>query len=60
MVKKNDSDWNGPQGSADMGKDKLKKDSSGLGYHAPKSISRVIDPAADQDSGFSGKLPKGE
>jgi hypothetical protein len=29
-----------------------------LGYHAPKSISRVIDPAADQDSGFS--VPKGE
>jgi hypothetical protein len=50
------SDWNGPQGNDDMGRDKLKKDTSGLGYPRPKDISKRVDPAADQDSGFSGKL----
>jgi hypothetical protein len=52
--------WNGEQGSSDMEKDPLKRDTSGLRYHKPKSISKIIDPAADQDDGFSGKLPKGE
>jgi hypothetical protein len=53
-------DWNGPQGNDDMGRDKLRKDSSGLGYPKPRDISRRVDPAADIDDGFSGKLPKGE
>jgi hypothetical protein len=43
-----------------MEKDPLKRDSSGLGYHKPVSIIKRVDPAADQDGGFSGKLPSEE
>ena len=60
MVKRYDKDWNGPQGSDDMGKDPLRKDESGLGYPKPRDISKVVDEAWKIDSGFSGKLPKGE
>jgi hypothetical protein len=52
--------WNGPQGSADMEKDPLKKDSSGLGYPKPVSILNRVEPASQQDDGFAGKLPKSE
>jgi hypothetical protein len=55
-----DSDWNGPQGSEDMGRDKLRKDDSALGYHKPRSIADRADKAADIDDGFAGKLPNGE
>jgi hypothetical protein len=30
------------------------------GYPKPVDISRRVNPAADQDGGFSGKLPSGE
>jgi hypothetical protein len=50
--------WNGPQGSADMEKDPLKKDSSGLGYPKPVSILDRVEPASQQHDGFSGRLPK--
>jgi hypothetical protein len=56
MVKK--SDWNGPQGSEDMGKDPLRRENKNS--WATKDISRIADKAADVDDGFSGKLPKGE
>jgi hypothetical protein len=55
-----DSDWNGPQSSESMGRDKLRKDDSALGFHKPVSILKKVDPAADQDDGFSGKLPSDE
>lgn len=42
-----------------MGREKLRKDSSPLGYHAPKDISRRID-GADDNGGFAGKLPSSE
>ena len=57
MVK--NSDWNGPQGSDDMGRDKLKKDSSGLGYPKPVDISNRVDPSWKRTDGFSAKLDKG-
>jgi hypothetical protein len=60
MFNRNDKDWNGPQSSEDMGRDKLRKDDSALGFHAPKSILKKVDPAADQDGGYSGKLPSEE
>jgi len=51
--------WNGPQGSDDMEKDPLKRDTSGLGYPKPVDIERRVTPSADRDGGFSGKLDKG-
>jgi hypothetical protein len=60
MGKKNDSSWNGPQGSSDMEKDPLRRDSSGLGYPKPVSILNRIEPASQVDDGFAGKLPKSE
>jgi hypothetical protein len=59
MVAKNDSDWNGPQSSEDLGREKLRRDSSGLGYPKPVDISKRVD-GAQSDDGFSGKLPKSE
>jgi hypothetical protein len=52
-----DSDWNGPQGSEDMGREKLRKDSSGLGYPKPVDIEDRVNKAQRIDDGFSGKLP---
>jgi hypothetical protein len=60
MVAKNDKSWNGPQGSSNMEKDKLRRDSSGLGYPKPVSILDRVEPASRQDDGFAGKLPKSE
>jgi hypothetical protein len=60
MVAKNDKSWNGPQGSKDMEKDPLRKDSSGLGYPKPVSILNRVEPASRQDDGFSGKLPNND
>jgi hypothetical protein len=75
MVARYDKDWNGPQGSDDMGKDKL---TQGKGpFKAPEwrsitpgqkgpapdlgdDISRKVDKAAQVDDGFSGKLPSGD
>jgi hypothetical protein len=51
--------WNGPQGSDDMEKDKLRKDDSALGYHAPKDISNRVDPSWKRTDGFAAKLDKG-
>jgi hypothetical protein len=53
-----DADWNGKQGG-DIGRDKLRRDSSGLGYHKPVSILNRIEPSAARDDGFSAKLDKG-
>jgi hypothetical protein len=53
------SDWNNPkQSSEDMGREKLRKDSSGLGYSKGRDVSKKADQAAEVNSGFSGKLPK--
>jgi hypothetical protein len=49
--------WNGEQGSADLEKDKLTRDTSARNYPEPKSILSRVDKAQDND-GFSGKLPK--
>jgi hypothetical protein len=57
MVKK--SEWNGPQGSNDLGKDKLVRDKSGLGYPEPKDISNRVDPSWKRSDGFAAKLDKG-
>ena len=54
------SDWNNAkQSNEDMGRDRLRPDSSGLGYKKPVDISRRVD-GADDNSGFSGKLPSNE
>jgi hypothetical protein len=54
------SDWNNPtQSSEDMGRDKLRKDSSGLGYSKPRSIARVVDENNDRSGGFAARLDKG-
>ena len=60
MVKRYDKDWNGPQSSEDMGRDKLRKDESPRAYPRPRDISKIVDEAHKIDSGFSGRLPKGE
>jgi hypothetical protein len=55
------SDWNHPvQSNPDLGREKLRKDSSGLGYPKPVDISKKVDEAWKIDDGFSGKLPKSE
>jgi hypothetical protein len=58
VVKK--SDWNGEQGSSDMGSEFLRKDRSGLGYKKPVDISKIVDQASKIDDGFAGKLPKND
>jgi hypothetical protein len=60
MVARNDADWNGPQGSADMGKDKLKKDESGRDYPKPVDISKKVDPSWKRNDGFSAPLDSKE
>jgi len=60
MSDKSKNAWNGPQSSEDMGREKLRKDDSALGYHKPRDISKVVDKAAGEDQGFSGKLPSDE
>jgi hypothetical protein len=54
------SDWNGPQGSSDLGRDGIRRDDSGLGYPKPKDISKVVDEAHKIDGGFSGRLPNND
>jgi hypothetical protein len=58
--KTDDSDWNGEQSSENLGRERLRKDSSALGYHAPRDISKVVDEAWKIDGGFSGKLPNND
>jgi hypothetical protein len=48
--------WNGEQGSADMEKDPLKRDTSARNYSKGRDISRTVDGAQTND-GFSGPLP---
>jgi hypothetical protein len=58
MSDKSKNAWNSPiQSNPDMGREKLRKDDSALGYHKPRDISKIVDKASDTDSGFSGKLP---
>jgi hypothetical protein len=59
MAKRNGrSSWDGPQGSSDMEKDPLRKDSSGLGYPKPVSILDRVEPASQVNDGFDGRVPK--
>jgi hypothetical protein len=51
--------WNGPQGSDDMEKDPLKRDTSGSKYSKPVDISNRVDPSWKRTDGFSAKLDKG-
>jgi hypothetical protein len=61
MTKNSNSDWNHPvQSNPDLGREKLKKDSSGLAYPQPKSILDRVEKASQVDSGFAGKLPPSE
>ena len=56
---KRKKDWNeyrGPYTSDDPG---LTRDTSGLGYPKPVDILNRVQPSADRDGGFSGKLDKG-
>jgi hypothetical protein len=55
MVKKNDSSWNGPQGSNDLGKDKLVRQPD-KGYPKPRDISKKVDANWKVNDGFSGRL----
>jgi hypothetical protein len=48
--------WNGEQGSSDMEKDPLRKDTSGLGYSKPVDISRVVDSNHAKKDGFAAPL----
>jgi hypothetical protein len=58
--KKSDaSDWNGPQGSDSMDKDKLNRQPD-KGYVKPVSILGKVERNAAQDEGFSGKLTSDE
>jgi hypothetical protein len=50
--------WNGPQGSDDMEKDPLKRDTSARDFSKGRDVSRKADSAAEVNDGFSGKLPK--
>ena len=60
MADKSKNAWNSPvQSNPDLGREKLRKDDSALGYHKPVDISRRVD-GADDNSGFSGKLPSDE
>jgi hypothetical protein len=56
------SDWNHPvQSNPDLGREKLRKDSSGLGYPAPRDISKIVDEAQTvHEEGFASKLPRGK
>jgi hypothetical protein len=52
------STWNSSiQSDPSMGKDPLKRDSSGLGYPRPKSIFDIVEKASKGDQGFSSELP---
>jgi hypothetical protein len=56
-----ESDWNSPkQSSEDLGRDKLRKDSSGLGYKKPVDISRKVDSNWKTNDGFAGPLDSKE
>jgi hypothetical protein len=51
--------WNGPQGSKDMEKDPLTRDTSARDYPEPKDIeSRVNKAQTVHEEGFSARLPK--
>jgi hypothetical protein len=58
MVKK--SDWNGPQGSNDLGKDGPLKRQPDKGYQKPRSIADKVDKAWKINDGFASKLPPSE
>jgi hypothetical protein len=62
MAKNSNRDWNHPvQSNPDLGREKLRKDSSGLGYPKPVDISKKVDEAwTVHKEGFSSKLPKGK
>jgi hypothetical protein len=49
------SDWNGEQGSSDMGRDKLRREPD-KGYPKPRDISKLVDPSHKRTDGFSAKL----
>jgi hypothetical protein len=38
---------------------RVRRDSSGLGYPEPVDIYNRVQPSADRDGGFSGKLDRG-
>lgn len=48
--------FDGPQGSSSMDKDPLRKDTSGSKFHAPRDISKLVDPSHKRTDGFSAKL----
>jgi hypothetical protein len=52
-------DWDGEQGSADMGKDKLVRQPD-KGYVPPKDISRRVDANWKINDGFAGPLDSKE
>jgi hypothetical protein len=62
MVAKNDKSWNGPQGSASMDKDPLRRVHNRTGFaESQKDISSRVDKAQQvHPDGFSGKLPNND
>jgi hypothetical protein len=49
-------DWNGPQGSEDMGKDPLKSSQPDPGANKSKDIFKVVTENAERTDGFSAKI----
>jgi hypothetical protein len=56
--KSDDSSWNGPQGSSDMDKDRLRRENRNS--WDVKDISKQVDKAWKENDGFAGKLPESE
>ncbi len=59
MAKNSDSDWNGPQGSDDMGKGQTKA-SARQGLSQAGRYHSKVDPSWKRTDGFSAKLDRGE
>jgi hypothetical protein len=57
--KGDESEWNSPQGSDDMGRDKLVRQPD-KGYPKPVDILKKVDPSWERTEGFSAKLDKGK
>ena len=58
MVKRNDKDWNGPQGSADMGDTPIVRENKNSWERT--DISRRVDPSSKRNDGSNAPLDKAE
>jgi hypothetical protein len=52
-------DWNGPQSSEALGREKLTRDESARTYPRPRDISKIVDEAQTvHEEGFAARLPR--